>query len=109
MKKNLGAPQKLVIVPSSAFVPVLGGHADECDVVVTQDLVLLPPVQLYPVLAAHLHQPVHQIQGDDPAQLPSEVSVEAGNRSGVQMIEMRVTYEDSVDPRQLLHCAGGSL
>lgn len=43
-----------------------------------------------------------------PAQFPSEASVEAGDGSGVQVIEVRVTDEDGVDPRQLSAGGGGT-
>lgn len=56
----------LVIVQRCAFAPVLRGCAHKCDIVMTRDTVLLPPVQLHHVLAAHLHQPVHQTQGHEP-------------------------------------------
>lgn len=56
----------LVIIQRGAFAPVLRGCADKCDVIVTRDTVLLPPIQLHHVLTAHLHQPVHQTQGYEP-------------------------------------------
>lgn len=56
----------LVIVQRGAFAPVLSGRADKCDVIVTRHTVLLPPVQLHHVLAAHLRQPVHQTQRHEP-------------------------------------------
>lgn len=55
-----------VIVQRSAFAPVLRGCADKCDVIMTRDTVLLPPVQLHHVLTAHFRQPVHQTQGHEP-------------------------------------------
>lgn len=56
----------LVVVQRCAFAPVLRRRADERDVVVARHAVLLPPVQLDDVLAAHLHQPVHQAQRNEP-------------------------------------------
>lgn len=58
----------LVVVQRRALAPVLRRRADERDVVVAGHAVLLPPVQLDDVLAAHLHQPVHQTQGDEPGE-----------------------------------------
>lgn len=58
----------LVVVQRRAFAPVLRRRADERDVVVARHAVLLPPVQLDHVLTAHLHQPVHQAQRDEPGQ-----------------------------------------
>lgn len=58
----------LVVVQRRAFTPVLRRRANERDVVVARHAVLLPPVQLDHVLTAHLHQPVHQAQRDEPGQ-----------------------------------------
>lgn len=57
----------LIIIQWCAFAPVLRGCAHKCDIIMTWDTVFLPPIQLHHVLTAHLHQPVHQTQGHEPA------------------------------------------
>lgn len=73
----------LVIVQRGAFAPVLRGRADKCDVVMTRDAVLLPPVQLHHVLTAHLHQPVHQTQGHEPEKHTRGLNTKKRDRSHI--------------------------